>query len=110
MAVRGGSWNNKPRNVRAANRNRNTADNRNNNQGLRLAQDTRRVRAMPTLVPARAAPFMECAGVPTGIHGSGSRASHGWECQIALPGTTGGGAGRCAEGPAAILMTGTDQR
>jgi formylglycine-generating enzyme required for sulfatase activity len=38
---RGGSWNNKPRNVRSANRNRNTPDNRNNNLGFRLAQSTR---------------------------------------------------------------------
>jgi len=34
---RGGSWNNNPRNVRAANRSRNTPDNRNNNLGFRLA-------------------------------------------------------------------------
>jgi formylglycine-generating enzyme required for sulfatase activity len=34
--VRGGSWNNNPRNLRAANRNRNTTDNRNNNNGFRL--------------------------------------------------------------------------
>ncbi|WP_394699443.1 hypothetical protein [uncultured Desulfobacter sp.] len=33
---RGGSWNNNPRNVRAANRNRNSADNRNSNMGFRL--------------------------------------------------------------------------
>lgn len=33
---RGGSWNNEPRNVRSANRNRNTPDNRNNNLGFRL--------------------------------------------------------------------------
>lgn len=36
--IRGGSWNNKPRNVRSANRNRNNTDNRNNNVGFRLAQ------------------------------------------------------------------------
>lgn len=36
-ALRGGSWNNKPQNVRAANRNNNTPDNRNNNNGFRLA-------------------------------------------------------------------------
>jgi hypothetical protein len=35
--VRGGSWNNNGRNVRSANRNRNTPDNRNNNLGFRLA-------------------------------------------------------------------------
>ena len=34
--LRGGSWNNNPRNLRAANRNRNTPDNRNNNIGFRL--------------------------------------------------------------------------
>ena len=35
--LRGGSWNNKPANLRSANRNRNAPDNRNNNIGLRLA-------------------------------------------------------------------------
>ncbi|NCC93840.1 MAG: hypothetical protein EOM10_11230 [Opitutae bacterium] len=40
-ANRGGSWNNTPRRVRSANRNRNTPDNRNDNLGFRLAQATR---------------------------------------------------------------------
>ena len=35
--IRGGSWNNNPRNARSANRNRNTPENRNNNLGFRLA-------------------------------------------------------------------------
>ena len=35
--LRGGSWNNNPNNLRSANRNRNTTDNRNNNNGFRLA-------------------------------------------------------------------------
>jgi len=35
--IRGGSWNNNPANVRVANRNNNTPDNRNNNIGFRLA-------------------------------------------------------------------------
>ena len=35
--LRGGSWNNKPENLRSANRNRNNPDNRNNNIGFRLA-------------------------------------------------------------------------
>jgi formylglycine-generating enzyme required for sulfatase activity len=35
--LRGGSWNNNPTNLRSANRNRNTPDNRNNNNGFRLA-------------------------------------------------------------------------
>ena len=33
--IRGGSWNNNARNTRAANRNRNTPGNRNNNIGFR---------------------------------------------------------------------------
>jgi formylglycine-generating enzyme required for sulfatase activity len=34
---RGGSWNNDARNCRAANRNRNDPDNRDNNLGFRVA-------------------------------------------------------------------------
>ena len=34
--LRGGSWNNKPRNLRTANRNRNDPSNRNDNNGFRL--------------------------------------------------------------------------
>ncbi len=34
--LRGGSWNNKPKNLRSANRNRNTTTKRNNNNGFRL--------------------------------------------------------------------------
>ena len=37
-AVRGGSWDNNPDNLRSANRNRNTTDNRNNNLGFRVAR------------------------------------------------------------------------
>jgi len=37
---RGGSWNNNPHNCRAANRNRNTPTNRNNNVGFRLARSS----------------------------------------------------------------------
>jgi hypothetical protein len=36
--VRGGSWNNTPQNLRSANRNRNTPDNRNNNLGFRVGR------------------------------------------------------------------------
>jgi hypothetical protein len=42
MHVRGGSWNNNLRNDRAANRNNNTPDNRNNNLGFRLAKTPRK--------------------------------------------------------------------
>ncbi|WHZ13915.1 MAG: Nitrite reductase accessory protein NirV [Nitrospira sp.] len=48
--IRGGSWNNKPENLRASNRNRNNPDNRNNNLGFRLVQSARTVHCM---VPAR---------------------------------------------------------
>ena len=37
----GGTWNNNPRNLRAANRNRNGPSNRNNNNGFRLVQAPR---------------------------------------------------------------------
>ncbi|WP_236848953.1 hypothetical protein [Candidatus Thiodictyon syntrophicum] len=43
--LRGGSWNNDGRNLRAAVRNRNAPDNRNNNLGLRLASPPVRPRA-----------------------------------------------------------------
>jgi len=36
--VRGGAYNNNPRNVRSANRNRNAPTNRNNNLGFRVAR------------------------------------------------------------------------
>ncbi len=36
--IRGGSWNNDPRNLRSANRNRNGPANRNDNIGFRCAQ------------------------------------------------------------------------
>jgi hypothetical protein len=51
--IRGGSWNNNPENLRASNRNRNNADNRNNNIGFRLAQSAR---TAPVRVPARSRP------------------------------------------------------
>jgi hypothetical protein len=37
--VRGGSWNNNPRNARASNRNRNDPGERNDNIGVRCAQE-----------------------------------------------------------------------
>ena len=61
--LRGGSWNNNPRNLRSANRNRNTPDNRNNNNGFRAAStpngETRRA--------AGAVWFTNPAGVPHGV-------------------------------------------
>ena len=58
--LRGGSWNNNPQNVRAANRNRNDATNRNNNSGFRLAS---------TPPVARVAPFTDDASVFGSVHG-----------------------------------------
>ena len=58
--VRGGSWNNNARNLRAANRNNNSPGNRNNNNGFRLASTPSR---------AGAAFPMGAAGVPEGVHG-----------------------------------------
>jgi hypothetical protein len=57
--LRGGAWNNQPRNVRAANRNRNPTDNRNNNNGLRVASTPR----------AGAAGFKDPAGAPGCVQG-----------------------------------------
>jgi Sulfatase-modifying factor enzyme 1 len=39
--IRGGSWNNDAQNLRSANRNNNTADNRNNDLGFRLVSTFR---------------------------------------------------------------------
>ncbi|RLL48975.1 hypothetical protein D8Y20_13445 [Mariprofundus sp. EBB-1] len=41
--LRGGSWNNNPNNMRSANRNRNSTDNRNNNIGFRLVQSAHEI-------------------------------------------------------------------
>ena len=80
--LRGGSWNNNPRNLRSANRNRNDSGNRNNNNGFRVASTLRcpsrcgknrvgcaRVRPRPAMMStvgespikdgARLAPFTE---------------------------------------------------
>jgi RNA-directed DNA polymerase len=59
-ALRGGSWNNKPQNVRAANRNNNEPTKRNNNNGFRLA-------SMPS--NAGVGVFKDASSVPEGVHG-----------------------------------------
>ncbi len=58
--LRGGSWNNKPENARPANRNRNTPENRNDNNGFRPAS---------TLPIAGAATSTDVAGAHGSIHG-----------------------------------------
>ena len=60
--IRGGSWNNKPENLRSANRNRNNPDNRNNNLGFRLAQSTRKA----TCLESGAGLFTDSLGVVCG--------------------------------------------
>ena len=45
--LRGGSWNNNPRNLRVSNRNRNTPDNRNDNNGFRCAREAGLVAVSP---------------------------------------------------------------
>ncbi|MBI5750277.1 MAG: hypothetical protein HZA00_14255 [Nitrospinae bacterium] len=54
--LRGGSWNNNAKNTRAANRNRNNPDNRNNNNGFRVAS------TLKCLI-ARASKFKDFEGV-----------------------------------------------
>jgi formylglycine-generating enzyme required for sulfatase activity len=50
--LRGGSWNNNATNCRVANRNNNTPDNRNNNNGFRLVLSQLKRRGwMPTVKP-----------------------------------------------------------
>jgi hypothetical protein len=56
--IRGGSWNNKPENLRSLNRNRNNADYKNHNVGFGLAQSAR---------PA------SCRARSRSIHGSSGR-------------------------------------
>lgn len=52
--IRGGSWNNKPANLRSANRNRNNPDNRNNNLGFRLVHSACQSQEPPHLRMRRA--------------------------------------------------------
>ncbi len=60
--LRGGAWNNNARNLRAAERNRNEPDNRNNNIGFRVARDVERSRERG--FEAGAVEIMVSAGVP----------------------------------------------
>jgi hypothetical protein len=50
--LRGGSWNNNPRNCRSANRNRSNPDNRNDNNGFRVAVAAGVDRLFPLTPPA----------------------------------------------------------
>jgi len=98
--IRGGSWNNKPRNLRSANRNRRTADNRNNNVGFRLAQS------------ARAALGRARSRTVQGRFGCGARVSMspfpgfaGMGRPNRLPRMEGAGlVDRCVEGPGSIVL------
>ncbi|MFI5386957.1 MAG: DUF4058 family protein [Fimbriimonadales bacterium] len=69
--IRGGSWNNNPRNCRPANRNRNTPENRNNNLGFRVAA------AQPARwIPSRTGP---------GVHPSRFRVARSGERRLGAP-------------------------
>ena len=59
--LRGGSFNNNPRNLRTSYRNRNKPDNRNNHIGFRCVRDVERRRTRASA--ARAAPVTTVAGV-----------------------------------------------
>ncbi|NGZ12020.1 MAG: hypothetical protein CV088_22105 [Nitrospira sp. LK70] len=61
--IRGGSWNNKPDNLRVSNRNRNTTDNRNNNLGFRLIQSAR---TAPVRVPVQSRSVQGWVGCDSG--------------------------------------------
>ncbi|MBI1918350.1 MAG: SUMF1/EgtB/PvdO family nonheme iron enzyme [Planctomycetes bacterium] len=67
--LRGGSWNNNPRNCRCANRNDNAPDNRNNNIGFRVVlrpgPSTPRTRGGWSPREARAGRSTDCPGVPS---------------------------------------------
>ncbi|WP_157197984.1 SUMF1/EgtB/PvdO family nonheme iron enzyme [Methylomonas sp. 2B] len=64
-ALRGGSWNNKPSNLRSANRNRNRPDEANNNTGFRLASTPSPWAGTPSV--------MAGGGVLLGVHSRISR-------------------------------------
>ncbi|MBX3059957.1 MAG: SUMF1/EgtB/PvdO family nonheme iron enzyme [Anaerolineae bacterium] len=87
--VRGGSWNNHRHNLRCANRNRNTPDNRNNNVGFRCANTGWRPAKIPqsllgaAAVSAGALPDAWRCGLPRQWGGrpaseSSARAVPGW--------------------------------
>ncbi|MBW9267393.1 MAG: SUMF1/EgtB/PvdO family nonheme iron enzyme [Candidatus Thiodiazotropha sp. (ex. Lucinisca nassula)] len=65
--LRGGSWNNKPQNVRSANRNRNAPANRNNNVGFRLASPPACCQDIPEQCESSVAHGFR--SVPAGVHG-----------------------------------------
>ena len=64
--LRGGSWNNPAENLRAAERNRNPAGNRNDDIGFRLAAAPPNTRALPTLTISDRPP---CRSYPETLDG-----------------------------------------
>lgn len=79
-AVRGGSWNNNQTNARAAYRNFNAPDNRNNNIGFRLACPSH------TLVPLQRRGVTPVASAPTGTAGAGGASGIGRRLRFAARG------------------------
>ncbi|MDH7487098.1 MAG: SUMF1/EgtB/PvdO family nonheme iron enzyme [Anaerolineae bacterium] len=67
--VRGGSWNNNERNVRAANRDRNDPDNRNNNVGFRCVSQnsTCSLHRWGVAIPGLDAGRSRMSGPPQGL-------------------------------------------
>ena len=61
--LRGGSWNNESTNVRAANRNRNNPDNRNDNNGFRCARPLSNGLAAARMLPAGLLSELPAGGV-----------------------------------------------
>jgi len=78
--VRGGSWNNDQANARAAYRNDNAPDNRNNNIGFRLACSSH------TFVPLRWRGVTPVASTPTGAAGRGAASGIGRRPRFAARG------------------------
>jgi len=67
---RGGSWNNEPRNCRAANRNNNSPENRNNNLGFRAVAAAQQDQAER--------PPVEPDEIPSPATGQTRQAGRGW--------------------------------
>ena len=78
--LRGGSWNNEARNARAANRNDNDPNNRNNNIGFRVLLVLRQHSEEVYRLQAGTVQLKGCAGVPSVSPGqcSASAVNLGW--------------------------------
>jgi hypothetical protein len=98
--IRGGSWNNKPENLRVSNRNRNrnNADKRNNNIGFRLVQSARTASCRPW-----ADLFTDRSGEAAGVHEPVSWSPAAVGAPNRGPGVRWSGPVGNADGPAAAM-------